>query len=141
MGFLDRVLPWKHKDDLGLNDNLGLPPQGAGIPGMGAVPDSGNPMAFPGSQGQGLPLEERHPQTGMGQQFNPYQQPQQPPQIDAFQNNRAYEQSNAAEKEVEVISAKLDAIKSTLDAMNQRLAIIERNVQVEQGFRKQEGWR
>ena len=48
--------------------------------------------------------------------------------MDSFQSTRAY----AAAKEVEVVSAKLDAVKAALESINQRLANIERAVQLMQ---------
>lgn len=125
MGFFGRILPWKRKDDLGLNDNVGL----GGF---------GQPMAQPG-QDLGLGIGPApYEQPGMGAQFQPFSS-QRPP-MEAFQQNQAYERSYAAGKDIEVVSAKLDAIKSALEALNQRLANIERYIQTEQDFKKRGGW-
>ncbi len=137
MGFFGKLLPWKRKDELGLNDNMGLGGFGAenqglnlGMPGM--------PLADPMQQQmQGMP-------SYPGQQY-PAAQPfafrqQSQPQMEAFQANQAYERSYAAGKEIEIVSAKLDAIKAALETLNQRLASIERYIQAEQEFRKRGGW-
>ena len=64
---------------------------------------------------------------------------QQSPQMESFQSNQAYQQSYATGKEIEVVSAKLDAIRAALETLNQRLASIERYMQTEQDFKKR-GW-
>jgi len=59
----------------------------------------------------------------------PTSQPQPQQQFQAQQPYQQYQQApNLGEmaKDIEIIHAKLDAIKSTLDAINQRLATIER---------------
>ena len=141
MGLLGKLLPWKRKDDLALNDNMGF--GGFGQPGM---------------QGQGMPRQDLglgglggnpYDQLGGGGGMGgipssplPYGQPSFPggrPSMEAFQQNQAYERSYAAGKEIEVVSAKLDAIKSALEALNQRLASIERFIQTEQDFKKRGG--
>ena len=127
-GVFAKVLPWKKKDDLALNDNLGLGGFGAPGPGM-----------------PGMPYE---PQFGMGGGGLPQSQYGQPlggfqgaaPQAEAFQRNQDYERSYAAGKEIEIVSAKLDAIKAALETLNQRLGAIERYIQTEQDFKKRGGW-
>ncbi|MBI2144984.1 hypothetical protein HYU18_01540 [Candidatus Woesearchaeota archaeon] len=122
MGIFGKLLPWKRKDDLGLSDNLGL----GGF---------GQPMAQPGQDlGLGLGPAPYEQQPGMGGQFQQFGS--QRPQMEAFQQERSY----AANKDIEVVSAKLDAIKSALEALNQRLANIERYIQLDQDFKKRGGW-
>lgn len=117
MGFWGKIFPWKRKDDLALNENFGL-----GLGGM--------------EQQQFQPLQQ--PFGGMQM---PMQVPQpQQPQIDAFQGNQAYERSYGASKDLEIVSAKLDAIKAALETLNQRLAALERYMQTEQDFKKRGGW-
>ncbi|HLD96921.1 MAG TPA: hypothetical protein VI934_01110 [Candidatus Nanoarchaeia archaeon] len=136
MSFFSKILPWKRKDELGLKDNIAL--GGFGQPDNLGMGFGGQQFAsqFPGGQG-GLP------QPFPGQQFSGgvgsmggMPQPSQP---EAFESNRAYERSYAAGKEIEVVSAKLDSIKASLETLNQRLAAIERYIQGNQDF-KNRGW-
>ena len=146
-GIFGKVLPWKKKDELGLglNDNLGLggfggggpggPGMPGGMPGMdlgfGTTPGAGMPGGMPGSAQQ-YPSQPQ-------QQFGGFGMAQQSPQMESFQSNQAYQQSYATGKEIEVVSAKLDAIRAALETLNQRLASIERYMQTEQDFKKR-GW-
>lgn len=141
-GVFAKVLPWKKKDDLALGDNMGL--GGFGSPGAGM-----QGMQGPGFGG--MPYDQQFGSMGnlgMGGLPQPqYSQPQQPggfpggaPQAEAFQRNQDYERSYAAGKEIEIVSAKLDAIKAALETLSQRLASIERYVQAEQDFKKRGGW-
>ena len=141
-GFFGKILPWKRKDELGLKNNMALggfgqaDNQNFGLGGM----DLGSP--FPGNPG-GMP--QQFPNAG--QQFGGMggggmgsmggQMQSQP--IEAFQSNQSYQQSYAAGKDIEVVSAKLDAIRAGLEALNQRLAAIERYIQNDQDFKKR-GW-
>ena len=135
MSFFSKILPWKRKDELGLKDNLAL--GGFGQPENQSMGFGGPQFAspFPGGPG-GLPQPFPGQQfggagSGMGQQGQP----------EAFENNRAYERSYAASKEIEVVSAKLDSIKAALETLNQRLAAIERYIQGDQDFNfKKRGW-
>ncbi len=135
-GIFGKVLPWKKKDDLALGDNLGLGAFGAPSQGM------------QGMQGPGfgsMPYDQQLGMGGLPQSQYPQQQPLGSfpggaPQAEAFQRNQDYERSYAAGKEMEVVSAKLDAIKAALETLNQRLASIERYIQAEQDFRKRGGW-
>jgi hypothetical protein len=97
--------------------------------GMGGMPGAGTGM--PG----GMPGAAQYP----AQQFGGFGMAQQSPQMESFQSNQAYQQSYAAGKEIEVVSAKLDAIRAALETLNQRLASIERYIQTEQDFKKR-GW-
>ena len=141
MGILSRLLPWKRKDELGLKDNLAL--GGFGQPGG---PDNGFGglgfnSSFPGGPvGPGMPQSQLGQQQfgGMGNMGSMGGMMQSQP-VEAFDNNRAYERSYAAGKDIEVVSAKLDAIKAALETLNQRLASIERYIQTDQDFKKR-GW-
>ena len=141
-GVFAKVLPWKKKDDLALNDNLGL--GGFGSPGMGM---QGQGPGF----GSGMPYDPQFGgigNLGMGGLPQPQYPQSQPlggfqgaaPQAEAFQRNQDYERSYAAGKEIEIVSAKLDAIKAALETLNQRLASIERYIQTDQDFKKRGGW-
>ena len=138
MGILDKVLPWKRKDELGLNDNLGLG-------GLGQAPQGTGFGGFPGGPGDmtsGAPFD---PGMGGGMQQYPgaaqqtFGMPQRP-EMDAFRGNQQYAQQYTAGKDIEIISAKLDAIKAALEALNQRLGTIERYIQTEQDFKRRGGW-
>ena len=134
-GFFGKILPWKRKDELGLKDNMALggfgqaDNQNFGLGGM----DLGSP--FPGNPG-GMPPQQF---TNAGQQFGGMGGQMQSQPIEAFQSNQSYQQSYAAGKDIEVVSAKLDAIRAGLEALNQRLAAIERYIQNDQDFKKR-GW-
>lgn len=140
-GIFGKVLPWKKKDDLALNDNLGL--GGFGMPSQG--------MQGPGPGFGGTPYDQQFGSMGnLGMGGLPQSQysqtqplggfPGAAPQAEAFQSNQAYERSYAAGKEIEIVSAKLDAIKAALETLNQRLGAIERYIQAEQDFKKRGGW-
>ncbi|MBD3249791.1 hypothetical protein GF336_07125 [Candidatus Woesearchaeota archaeon] len=119
MGLLDKIMFWKHDDEelpsaappLGLEkDNLGLgiDQQSAGA---GAAP------SIPQTQ------EFERPGVSTPSQFQQQQYPQQQPRQ---QFQQQYPQQQVSSKDMELISAKLDALKSALDSMNQRLANLER---------------
>ena len=135
MGILGRLAFWKKKDEfagLGLGDRQ--PNLGKGFdPNQGMVPGLGNDMGFgsefgssfsssssnfnPGAnksswqQPQSFELENpQRPSFPQSVQQPQWQQPSYPPQ-----NTRDYE----------VISAKLDSLRATMDSINQRLANIE----------------
>lgn len=134
MGFLDKVMFWRKKEDLGdldlgkdnlaFGDNFGQTPnqsgQGFGQVGLGSSAQQGF------GQG-GLPSSYGQPN------YNPYSQSQdfssQPsmpfgssPQ---FQQTRYSAQEEITSKNIEVISSKLDAIRASLDSINQRLENLE----------------
>ena len=90
--------------DLGAADELGLPGAG-GMPDMPEMPGAAEtgaeaPQAFPR-------LEESRPQQPMMQQ-------------------QAYPQQQYSGKDLEIISLKLDSLKTTLEAINERLARLEK---------------
>ncbi len=146
-GIFGKVLPWKKKDELGLglNDNLGLGGFGGGGPGGPGMPQRmpmpGMDLGFGTTPGTGMPggMPGATQQYPSQQQFGGFGMAQQSPQMESFQGNQAYQQSYAAGKEMEVVSAKLDAIRAALETLNQRLASIERYIQTEQDFKKR-GW-
>ncbi|MBI2143795.1 hypothetical protein HYU17_01425 [Candidatus Woesearchaeota archaeon] len=133
-GMLGKVLPWRRKDELGIKDDLGfgMPgQQGMGGLDMGLGATPGAQGAQFGQQGMGgMPQQQQYAQQpfGFGGGMGMPQQAQ-PPQMESFQASQ-----------MEVVSAKLDAIRSALEALNQRLAAVERYMQVEQDFKKRGGW-
>ena len=115
MAFFSKLAFWKKKDeleDLGLDKDLGLDM------GAGPSPDLGIGIE-PASQAQ-QPLQKYpsfQPQQGFqAPSFQP--QPMQQPSYNASDNY-------IASKNLEVISSKLDALRVSLESINQRLANIE----------------
>ncbi len=118
MAIMDKIFFWRHKEpdfpkeELGLGkpemdlgkEQLGLPeeePIGAGIAPSGAFP--GAPPTPP----EAPAAPAIHTPPGMPQPGTP---PGMPP----------------VGKDIEIISAKLDALKAVLDSINQRLTNLER---------------
>jgi len=112
MGILGKVMFWK-RDELGLGDEIGLP--------------KGKPADELGMEMQPLP---RMPQM-----------PMQEPRMEAFQQRQQYEPAYAygQNKDLEIVSAKLDALKATLESINQRIANLERIAYGDDEPRKR-GW-
>ena len=129
MGILSKLAFWKKQDTIGdlnkdidmgkdldlggMNPDLGLGPE----PGMGSSQDPLSSMPPTGPP----PSQPQFPQQG----FQPVNQPgnQAPPTQD---------QDFVNSKNLEVISSKLDALRASLDSINQRLANIEKIAQGEQ---------
>jgi hypothetical protein len=147
MGLMDKAKFWK-KDEEDIGDLSGLgdfgleehghPPgaetAGLGGEGLGDLPPLTEPEK-PGMQ-TGVPthMEDVKPTQGsmdMGDQFGlkpappEHSAPGAPPGAPPFQAVRAPDMGDLA-KDIEIIHAKLDAIKSSLDSVNQRLATLER---------------
>ncbi|MBW2989845.1 hypothetical protein KY358_06020 [Candidatus Woesearchaeota archaeon] len=136
MGILNKLAFWKKKDDLGLDDlgaDLGLGqmdiPSGPGMP----TAKPGMPAGMGQDMNLGMPDDTGF--GGMGQQTPPNVPPSpQPPgrPVPMQQPFSAPVQPQApAEKDYrsdkfEVVSAKLDSVRYTLESINQRLANLER---------------
>lgn len=106
MGVLGSIMFWKRKDELGLGDELALP---KGLPGDDL---SSEQQGFPKMPQMQEPRIESFENARMLQQPYPQQQAQQP-----------YYGYN---KDLELIAAKLDSLRATLDNINQRIANLER---------------
>ena len=166
MGVFDKLKFWGKKEDdlgdLGLGkEELGGDPFGGGkdpFAGENPFPDIGsadtqqqaapqpsyqqNPRASPQGYAQSSPAQQRFQQPQM---YGQYEQPdfnrpfsmnaQQPQQQVMQQPMNAYNVS----KDIEIISSKLDALRASLDIINQRLTNIERMSEREQ-VRKKTGW-
>lgn len=149
MAFLDKLMFWKKKDDLGPDiGNFGA--DGS----LGTGPNMGLNAADPGMGGQnaGLPnqdlsLPKLEPQ--FGQQMPASQFGQAPQNFPGAAGPPGFQQATPmmpqqpapntmVGKDIEVVSAKLDSLRATLDAINQRLANIERIAMHDQEKRK--GW-
>ncbi|MBW2975370.1 hypothetical protein KY366_06645 [Candidatus Woesearchaeota archaeon] len=137
MGIFNKLAFWKKNDDLGLGDDFGAD---LGLDSMDQpkTPNLGFPNSRPGMQtgldqnmnlgmpddtgfgGLGSSRQQRSSSLEPPGQPAPMQQPfgmqpQQQPERD-YRNNDKFE----------VVSAKLDSIRYTLDSINQRLANLER---------------
>ena len=131
MGILDKLQFWKKDeiDDLGpLPEMPSNPPMAEqGMHNMHGGGDLGIPEDQP-FQGQEMRVQPSQMPPGMEVQQQPIMQPTQ----------LEPKQDFMISKDLEVINAKLDSIKSTIDSMNQRLSTIER--QAEQGQFKKAQW-
>jgi len=114
MAFFSKLAFWKKKDnlddlgkDLGLDKELGLDLGGPSPDlGMGIEPQQQPYQKYPSFQQPGFQSQPSYPQPS-------FQQP-------SYQSD-----SYIASKNLEVISSKLDALKATMESINQRLANIE----------------
>ena len=117
MAFFDKLAFWKKKDDLGdLGKDLGLDKD------LGLGMDTGP------SPDLGMGLDTAQPQQPF-QKYPSFQQPNFQPQQPAFQSQPVFQQpsyqGDINSKNLEVISSKLDALRATMESINQRLANIE----------------
>ena len=119
LGFFDKLTFWKKKDDFGdLGKDLGMG-KDLGLDMQGPSPDLGMGLE---------PIQSQQP-------FQKYPSfpPQQNFQAPNFQSPPAFQpsyppasnDSYIASKNLEVISSKLDALKASIDSLNQRVANIE----------------
>lgn len=139
MGFFDKLKFWKKNDEFGdVGKGLGL--QGDNFAGLGNT-DLGLGRDTLGLQTEGMDNAWTQPQTapqqprGYQQSAQQYQQPPQqfhPAQYEKpviVQEEGGFgTKAYSMEKNMEVISAKLDALKAGIDAMNQRLATLEHEI-------------
>ena len=117
MSFLDKIAFWKKKDDLDdLGKDLGIDKDLGLDMGAGPSPDLG--MSIDNQPQQPY---QKYPSFQQSQQFQPSFQSQP-----VFQQQPSYNNDNLiASKNLEVISSKLDALRATMESINQRLANIE----------------
>ncbi len=116
MGIFGKLQFWKRGDDLSLGNEL-------------AMPKSAFPQDELGLQSPGLP-----------------QTPQMPfsePRMESFREPRQYSQPQpyyaSQNRDLDLVVAKLDALKATLENINQRLANLERVAYGEEETRRR-GW-
>ncbi|NQV09145.1 hypothetical protein HQ529_04805 [Candidatus Woesearchaeota archaeon] len=127
MGLFGKLNFWKKEDDF---SDLGLD---KGMDSFGGDAPSADPLADPSAGGFGDtgPAPQTTAPSGIGadqtdfsldtpdKSFQTAPQPQSPaPQSDV--------DSYRISKEIEVISSKLDALRASMESINQRLANIER---------------
>jgi hypothetical protein len=126
MGMFDFMKFWKKKDDLEIpampadDPNLGMP--GADMPGLEGAP----PMpGAPGMEGP-PPMPGMEPTTAMGPEQPPMFKPAEPlPATPAAQ-------PAAQGQDMQLINAKLDAIKAGIDGLHQRMDKMELEKQKEE---------
>lgn len=120
MAFFDKLAFWKRKDDIGdLGKDLGLDKElGLGMD-AGPSPDLGMGLEAPQPQ---QPPFQKYPSFQQNN-FQPGFQPQ--PAFQASQQPSYQGDSYINSKNLEVISSKLDALRATMESINQRLANIE----------------
>ena len=137
MGILDNLMFWK-KDKFDL-DSLGKDLSALPDPNTGLEPNLGL------NQNMGMPNSASDP-LAQPQQFQSFQTPQSaglapdPSRPQSFNSlNREQQQQRLAPqaqthmaKDLEIISSKLDALKSALESVSQRLANLERMAQDQQ---------
>ena len=134
MGILDKVMFWKKKDEF------------AGL-GPGELPgEMGGPEL--GLSKTGLPEEAMHPGAAPGaapgmptlEPAGPPEAPQAlgglPPQ--AAPQPQVVHPEAVGKAEVEIISVKIDNLKTTIEVVNQRLERIEK--MLEEQSKKKAGW-
>lgn len=133
MGFLDKLMFWKKKDEF---ENIGLGEKGTptGLD-LGLGPDLGAGTDL----GQGLSMQPPGSQPSM-QQPSLQQPPQQPSFSAPNMQPQAQNQDYTTNKNLEVISSKLDALRASLDSINQRLANLERIAGGEEQQRYRKKW-
>ena len=121
MGFFGKLAFWKKRDDLDdLGKDLGLDKDFGMDKGMGMDMNSVSPPPGP-DLGMGMDQQpmQKYPSFQSNQSFQaPTYTPPQP-----FQQST--NDTYIANKNLEVISSKLDALKAAIDSMNQRVANIE----------------
>jgi len=135
MGFLSKLMFWKGKDefsDLGLGEKGAAPSVDLGL---------GTDFGAGGDLGAGM-----QPSPGMPQQPS-FQQPSQmqPPSFGPAPSSVPPPQMQppadyAANKTLEVISSKLDALRAATESINQRLANLEAIARGEEEQRHRRRW-
>jgi hypothetical protein len=117
MGFFSKLAFWKKKDEF---ESLGLGEKGASLGPDLSSSDLGLSTASGLEGGYGLPTQPTQQPTPPQPSF------QQQPSYQQFQQPSPQQpQGFTAEKDLEIISSKLDALRAALDSINQRLANLE----------------
>ena len=112
MGFFGKLAFWKKKDELGdIGKDFGIDRDLGLDIGTGPSPDLG----------MGIDTGQQQPY----QKYPSFQQTQQGFQPVFQQQPSLSNEGYIASKNLEVISSKLDALRASLESMNQRLANIE----------------
>lgn len=133
MSLLDKVKFWK-KDEPSFGDIKMDAPIGELNPPMGASPadstaglgGTGSLGGFDSTSGFGSPPQDDFGLPPPGLSHQPMQP--QPLSRPVSPMVRQVPSSDILSKDIEIISSKLDALRATLEAINQRLSNIEREV-------------
>ena len=142
---LEKIKFWKKSSDAGIDNDLGGLDKDLSLPG-GPEMGAGAPQGPPGSFGQAPNLPGQVPGgdlDGSGlprSKVGPPPPPPPEPMIDTFSDGQILPQRpqpsyplpqqgaspGSSSKDLEIISAKLDSLRISLDNINQRLANLER---------------
>ncbi|MDO8741120.1 MAG: hypothetical protein Q7J54_06115 [Candidatus Woesearchaeota archaeon] len=131
----------KKKEEFDLGPELGSE---AGF-GRFDQPQYGQPptdeLGLPTNYGQNSAAPETfspYPQQSTGQSF-----PSMPSSTTQrqFGSSQPYQQQpTGTNRDIDLLASKLDAIKATLDAIDQRLKTVERLMQGDEGYKFKKGW-
>ena len=129
-------------------DPFSAPAQGMQQPTtdpFAAAPQQGPAPATPPPSGTDMfGSVDQRPQQPVGPMTPPVQMPQPQQQMHPAPAPQVYSQDDYQKetftKDVEIISAKLDSLRATLESINQRLANIERLAQGEQQGKRKYEW-
>ena len=137
MGLLGKLMFWKKGDEF-IDSELGNKSAPAGMD-LGLGPEIGPGASI--DQGYGMQPSPGLPSSQQPMQplpFNPpnFSQPPAQPQMQP----QAPPQDYAMSKNIEVVSSKLDALRASLDSINQRLANLEAIARGEEDNRYKRRW-
>ena len=128
MSILDKIMFWKKGDEfkdvgLGDKDNLAFGNEFGAAHGTGLGPSPG--LGTETRTGQGFPQQPSpgYPTPGPSQPSMPSYPSQ--PQFQQQPPSYANPQQDLQSKNLEVISSKLDALRASIENLNQRLANLE----------------
>ena len=131
MGIWDKLAFWKKDDDFGLNSlDTDFTKSFQDNTAQGQNPYAGNQYTEQNQFGQ---YNQYNSQQSFNQGFS-----QNPLEVNPVHQQTA---SQGSDKEMELINAKLDAIRSMLESINQRLANVERIAKAEEdSSRRKNTW-
>lgn len=150
MSLMEKAMFWKKDDfsDLKLDDSslgadLGLPPDTTGQASSltPAMSEPGHDLSTPSMPG--TPHMETHSQPSLSQPGFSQPSIQQPSYPDHGNGHDAAMSSHEAyliNKNIEIISSKLDAIRASMDSMNMRINNIERVALGEEDKQRSRSW-
>ena len=142
MGIFDKINPFKRKDDLGLppiesNYGLGTPPMDSHT---GLNSDQNLPSPLPHENSQPLqqqPLDDHRMTMPLGENIRQGRVEAMHNQNNPHEHLESSRPHNPLQKDLEIISSKLDYLKASMEAINQRLANLEHLARNEHG---KKGW-
>jgi len=122
MGFLDKVMFWKKDDDFGLDFDKSIDEQMKQTDNQFKEENLGLDQKPSG-------LEEKSPFEQPATETSPFPAVETPEQPAAFQAQQQMQAPAGTEqRDLELLSSKLDTIKALLNSMDQRLANVEKAV-------------